>query len=85
MLVVFRAFDSDSSGALSRSEVREVLLSSKLPKERCEIILNTMFKGEPDQEMEWEVFRLWLKRDGFASREMCWQEQMFNTFEEPGK
>ena len=67
-----------------RQEVSEVLLSSGISKERCEQVLRKMFKGLEGEEMGWEVFRLWLKRDGFADRTLCWQEQVFYTFDEPG-
>ena len=86
-MVRFKAFDTDHSGALDRGEVSEVLLSSGIPKQRCQEVLDTMFQNmeREDEEMTWEVFRLWLRRESFADRKLCWQEQVYFTFDEPGE
>lgn len=85
---MFDAFDMDSSGALDKEEVREVLLTASMPTDRVDRVLNTMFMadeatGVERTEITWEVFRLWIRREKFAQRDLTFQERVFQTLDDP--
>ena len=86
--MMFDAFDMDSSGALDKEEVREVLLTASMPTDRVDRVLNTMFMadeatGVERTEITWEVFRLWIRREKFAQRDLTFQERVFQTLDDP--
>ena len=84
-----QAWDSDASGTLNKEEVKAVLLSSGMVKEKVEEVVTMMFQHNDraaettDGEMTWEVFRLWLRRDHFADRRLSAAEKIFYTLDDP--
>jgi hypothetical protein len=85
MKLMFEAFDADHSGALDKSEVSQILESAGLTELKRTAVLEQMFKDDQNSDgMGWDVFRLWLRREGFADRKLNWQEQVYITLDEPG-
>jgi hypothetical protein len=78
---LFEAFDENLNGDLDRDEVRTVLLAVGMTAERIEPGLDAMFLDV--DEMNWDLFRLWMKRVGFVDREVCWTERVYLTLEDP--
>jgi hypothetical protein len=78
---LFEAFDANLNGDLDRDEVRSVLKCVGMREERLESALDTMF--EDVDEMDWDLFRLWMKRIRFVDRHVGWRERIYLTLEDP--
>jgi hypothetical protein len=78
---LYEAFDENLNGDLDRDEVRTVLRAVGMCEERIETGLDQMFKDT--DEMNWDLFRLWMKRVGFVDRKVGWKERIYLTLEDP--
>jgi len=85
MRIMFDAFDTDFSGSLDRDEVGQVLRNAGVAEEEIQESLNEMFKVDQIARdgLPWEIFKLWLRREGFAERNLTRFEQVFQTLDEP--
>lgn len=85
MKLMFEAFDADLSGSLDKEEVGDILTAAGVAEDRKNAALDLMFKdGIYEDGLPWDVFRLWLRREGFADRKLGWQERVYMTLDEPG-
>jgi hypothetical protein len=78
---LFEAFDEDLSGNLDRDETREVLQAVGIHKRNIDPALDLMF--ESCEELEWEDFRLWVRRRNFIERDVGVLERLYLSLEDP--
>ena len=77
---LFKAFDEDLSHSLNRSELRYLLQTVGMTDAHSEAALEMMF--ENSDEVNLEMFSLWLKRSTFIEREVLLKEKIFLTLNE---
>ena len=69
-----------------RDAVLNTVRSPCYPKQNTKTLkLSQMFRGLYEHNgMEWDMFRLWLRRDGFAMRKLSMPARIYRTLDEPG-
>jgi hypothetical protein len=74
---LFKAFDDDLSHSLNREEMDLVLHALGMSDADSFAVLEMMF--ESVEEINQDMFRLWLKRHDFIQRSVGWKEKIFLT------
>jgi hypothetical protein len=74
---LFKAFDDDLSASLDRDEMTHILHALGMSETDSIAVLEMMF--ETTDEVNQEMFRLWLKRHDFIQRPVGFKEKIFLT------
>jgi hypothetical protein len=80
---IFEAFDENLNGLIHREEFRELLIAVGMSVGELDAKLELIFKESPGQEVDWDMFRLWVQRRHLVDREVGWKERIFLTLESP--
>jgi hypothetical protein len=78
---LFDSFDENLNGTMQAEEAQLMLESLGMDKDRVASMIQLMFKY--DDELTWDKFRLWVKRDKFFMRDVGLIERIYITLEEP--
>jgi hypothetical protein len=78
---LFNSFDENLNGTMQADEAQLMLESLGMDRDRVGSMIQLMFKY--DDELTWDQFRLWVKRDNFFMRDVGLIERIYITLEEP--